>query len=138
VHLGKRTIVIPLHTPPTRPGRSRAPRRLRGPGAHSTWGLPTESAIRKLKMNTLTGILELSRITSAALESELNRPDLPAQERQELFRRWDAVVRDSHAAQLELAILEQAEREAMAIPTFSRRSFSAPPIELRCCLIGFG
>jgi hypothetical protein len=52
-----------------------------------------ESAIRKLKMNTLKGILELSRITSATLEGEFNRPDLPDQERRELFRRLDAVVR---------------------------------------------
>jgi hypothetical protein len=75
-----------------------------------------ESSIRKLKTSTLKAMLELCQITCAALESEFNRPDIPAHQRIELFHRWDAVVSDSHAAQLELAALEQAERKGYNDP----------------------
>ena len=67
-------------------------------------------------MRTLQGILELSHITCAALKREFSQPDIPAQERRELFRRWDDVMRNSHTAQLELAVLEQAEREGYGDP----------------------
>jgi hypothetical protein len=65
-----------------------------------------DSSIRSLRTSTLKAQVERCRIALEALESAFIQPDLTPEKRLKLFWQWDAVMRDSEAAEYELALLE--------------------------------
>jgi hypothetical protein len=71
-----------------------------------------ESSFRKLRIQFLKAELELRRLSCDSLVRKFEKRPLTFEQRSELFRRWEDLLKESHLLQALLDMLEREEKEA--------------------------
>ena len=71
-----------------------------------------ESSFRKLRIQFLKAELELRRLTCQSLARKFETHALSFEQRTDLFKRWEDMLKESHLLQATLDMLEQEEKLA--------------------------